>query len=322
MKKPADAARAPGGVTKTTTGTGEVAMAVVMSRVVCRVHQPAGSVELHHHQRGPPIGGITEGPLDELLRCRLDRVLDPQANLKMIGPSEVRHKGQSRSSNEKPEMTSPPTTSQTRRHEDQEPLEQPRRHRERTEPPIHRNLPTDHADRHRWSRGRLEHVARFRPSNDGRGPLGRTIASDASVRRDVATQRPALSKSAGLATPQPLLADGRRRPSNKRRGARRNRRAPGALAGGKLGCDERSRSEQTSFPPVGGDRRIADCSAANPRYDFSVSARFSLRICVICVICGQIAMGGRPLCLRVFVFAMSLCFSPCLCASVPLWFNR
>jgi len=34
MKKPADAARAPGGFTKTTTGTGEVAMAVVMSRVV------------------------------------------------------------------------------------------------------------------------------------------------------------------------------------------------------------------------------------------------------------------------------------------------
>jgi len=34
MKKPADAARAPGGLTKTTTGTGEVVMAVVMSRVV------------------------------------------------------------------------------------------------------------------------------------------------------------------------------------------------------------------------------------------------------------------------------------------------
>jgi len=34
MKNPAEAARAPPGVTKTTTGTAEVVMALVMSRVV------------------------------------------------------------------------------------------------------------------------------------------------------------------------------------------------------------------------------------------------------------------------------------------------
>jgi hypothetical protein len=31
------------------------------------------------------------------------------------------------------------------------------------------------------------------------------------------------------------------------------------------GCDERSRLKQTSFPPVGGDRQIADRSAVNSR---------------------------------------------------------
>jgi hypothetical protein len=32
------------------------------------------------------------------------------------------------------------------------------------------------------------------------------------------------------------------------------------------GCDERSRLKQTSFPPVGGDRPIADRSAVNSRH--------------------------------------------------------
>ena len=48
--------------------------------------------------------------------------------------------------------------------------------------------------------------------------------------------------------------------------ARRNRRAPGASVGGKPGCDERSRSEQSGFLPAGGDRRIAGCSAVNLRH--------------------------------------------------------
>ena len=52
--------------------------------------------------------------------------------------------------------------------------------------------------------------------------------------------------------------------SQNRRGARRNRRAPGASSGGKHGCDERSRSEQTCFSPVVGDRKIADVFAGNP----------------------------------------------------------
>ena len=101
-------------------------------------------------------------------------------------------------------------------------------------------------------------------------------------------------------------------PVPNRRGARRNRRAPGASAGGKHCCDERLRSEQTCFSPVGGDRLIADCSAINRGYDLSVSARFPLRICVIWVICGQIAMGGWlcdssvSLCLCGFIGALGV----------------
>ena len=142
---------------------------------------------------------------------------------------------------------------------------------------------------------------RSRDSNTWRGPgRRRTTAGDrwagitaptGSFHHGFPAQRPALSKSAGLATLHPLLLNEWRPPPNRRR-ARRNRRAPGAPAGGRPVCDERSRSEQPGFPPVGGDRQIADYSAANPRYDLSVSARSSLRICVICVICGQIAMGG------------------------------
>jgi len=101
-----------------------------------------------------------------------------------------------------------------------------------------------------------------------------------------------------------------------KRGARRNRRAPGASSGGTLGCDERSRLEQTGFPPVVGDRQIADCSAANLGTATSRSLSAS-----ICVICGFFRCdGGRSSCLRVFVFAMSSVFlsvSLCLCGSGP-----
>ena len=122
--------------------------------------------------------------------------------------------------------------------------------------------------------------------------------------------------SAGLATPPPHFMVEMNTPPRLMK-VRRNRRAPGSSVGGKHGDDGRLRPELTGFPPVVGDHQIADCSAANPRYDFSVSARFSLRICVIWVICGQIAMDGRPLCLRIFVFAMSfsvfLSVFLCLC---------
>ena len=57
---------------------------------------------------------------------------------------------------------------------------------------------------------------------------------------------------------------------------------PGALAGGKPFCDERSRLEQKGFPPAGGDRTIADSSAVNPRYGRFGAARSSACICVIC----------------------------------------
>ena len=82
---------------------------------------------------------------------------------------------------------------------------------------------------------------------------------------------------------------------------RRNRRAPSAATGGKSGCDERLRSEQTGLPPVGGDRQIAARSAVNPRHR-------------------RITSATNSLCLRVFVFAMSSSVF-LLCASVPLWFT-
>jgi len=139
----------------------------------------------------------------------------------------------------------------------------------------------------------LDHVTRSRPSsNDGRGPLGRTTASDASVRRDVAAQRPALSKIACLATfplysmggrgPDPSRSEkGQAEPTRPGRVVRWAARLRRTLAFGAVG-----------LPTGGGDRQIADASAANPRYDLFVSARSSLRICVICVICGQFACAG------------------------------
>ena len=71
-------------------------------------------------------------------------------------------------------------------------------------------------------------------------------------------------------------------PLPSRRGARRNRRAPGASSGGQPGCDERSRSEQSGFPPVVGDRLIADCSAVNHRHCRITSVMNSLRPLRLC----------------------------------------
>ena len=142
---------------------------------------------------------------------------------------------------------------------------EPRAHRkhEDTKAAHPSQLPADHADRRRWAHARLERVARSRPSSDdGRGPLGRVIGPSASIRRDDPAQQSALSKSADLATP-PLHFMVGRTISPPLMEVRRNRPAPGASAGGKHGDDGRLRPELTCFPPAGGDRQIADCSAVN-----------------------------------------------------------
>ncbi len=103
-------------------------------------------------------------------------------------------------------------------------------------------------------------MARSLPSSDdGREPLDRTIASDASVRRDVTAQRPALSKSAGLATsplnsmggrgPDPSRSErGQAEPTRPGRGVRWDVWPRQALA---LGVDERATGGRRSS-----DRRL------------------------------------------------------------------
>jgi hypothetical protein len=114
---------------------------------------------------------------------------------------------------------------------------------------------------------------------------------------------------------------------NKRE-ARRNRRAPGVSAGGNTGCDGRLRPELTGFPPAGGDRRIAGCSAVNCLHRRITSVRTSAFICVICGF-SVASVAFVPLCLRVcdvrgrFCVSASLRFfslcsfsvSLCLCGS-------
>jgi len=96
-------------------------------------------------------------------------------------------------------------TSQTRRHKGHPPHPSQFAHRSRRS--------------RRWPFSRLEHVARSRPSsNDGRGPLDRVIAPNASVRRGGPTQRPALSKSAALASIHPLSLNEWHLPSKQERG--------------------------------------------------------------------------------------------------------
>ena len=118
--------------------------------------------------------------------------------------------------------------------------------------------------------------ARSRPSFDGRGHrIGPSLRTRAFV---------AMARSGGLRSAE-------RRPRHSSCHVvgkkvsikvRRNRRAAGASAGGKRGCDERSRSEQTRFLPAVGDRQIADLfrrrSSALPQNVASDSLR-SLRLC-------------------------------------------
>jgi hypothetical protein len=127
----------------------------------------------------------------------------------------------------------------------------------------------------------------------------------------------AIARSTGLrsrrAQTSPLLIlccwmDGALLPNRRR--ARRNRRAPGASVGGKHGCDERLRSEQTCFSPAVGDRQIADCSAVNPRYRLSISVGSSLHY-----LRHLRDLRAKWATLRLFV--SSHCVpSLCLCASV------
>ena len=106
-------------------------------------------------------------------------------------------------------------------------------------------------------------------------------------------------------------------PLPNRKGARRNRRAPGASSGGTFGRDKRSRLGQTSVSPVGGDRQIADCSAVNPRHcSLKETICVNLRDLRALRWTSDFAMAS---CLCVFVFAMScsvfLSVSLCLCGS-------
>ena len=136
---------------------------------------------------------------------------------------------------------------------------------------IGRLIPTAHllSQSRREACTKLHHAARSWPPNGGQGPLGRAIAPNASTRRDVQAQQPALSKRRPRHFSSPFNG-----------WKRRNRRASGASAGGKRDDDGRSRPESTGFLPAGGDRMIADCSAVNLRHCRITSATISLRLCV------------------------------------------
>ena len=97
-------------------------------------------------------------------------------------------------------------------------------------------------------------MARFRPL-DGREPLGRATAPNASVRPGAPAQRPALrerkprhfSSSFNSWERHALL------PNNERE-ERQNRRAKGASAGEKWDVDGRLRPEAALFSPATGDQ--------------------------------------------------------------------
>ena len=192
--------------------------------------------------------------------------------------------------------------------------------------------------RRREAHARLHCAARFRPSNDGREPLGRATAPIASDHRGVPAQRPALSKR----RPRPFSSsfnslEGYASLPNEIE-ERQNRCAAGAAAGEKPGSDGCLHPERRDFSPAIGDHPIACRSAANPRHHLPSSATVSLRLCafaslrflrwgdgsaLICVICGFFGCAGGSAPLRLCASA-PLRFLLCvlLCASVPLWFSR
>jgi len=85
--------------------------------------------------------------------------------------------------------------------------------------------------------------------------------------------------------------------------ARRNRRAPGASAGGAFGRDKRLRLERTNVPPAVGDRSIAGCSTGNFRHCRIMSATTSLRLCAFAPL-RSFAMAGVSASLRLCASAL------------------
>jgi hypothetical protein len=188
-------------------------------------------------------------------------------------------------------------------------------------------MPTDHTDppahprtqRHGDAEGiSLDSSVRrgSRPSKHGRESLGRKTASNASVRHGFPTQRPALSKSAGLASSLLHSIDGRDTPPFPTMKEKGGRTSVPPISGTSFQAQHPrlcafaflSRSLRISAPP-----RLCDSAFL---FVFSLGGwRFFLGggICVflrdlrflrvsgsvfICVICGQsgIAVGGWALC--------------------------
>jgi hypothetical protein len=213
-------------------------------------------------------------------------------------------------------------TSQTRRHKGTK--------KSQSHPPTQKRRGAE-TQRRRGSLARLLRVARFRPS-DGREPLGRDTDPNASIRRGVPTQRPALQKRRPRHFSSLFNGWVRHAPSTKYgREERQNRRAPGTSVGEKSACSERERSSQPVFSPATGDSRSpvvlppisgTAFQAQPPPLRVFVSsclrlgrAGGSASICVICGLNGWV--GALRLCVSA-TLRFFLCVSQC--ASVPLWF--
>jgi len=156
-------------------------------------------------------------------------------------------------------------------------------------------------------------MARSRPSSyDARGPLWRTPAPIASDRHLSPSQRPTLSESAGLVTPQPLFVDERWAllQTGEGRGgtdAPRARRAVGSMAATNARVRSRLASHRWAAivrsPPV--PPPIHGSGYPLLRSLPSVSA-------FICVICGFSVSG------RLCDFFVSLCLCVCDGGGAPL----
>jgi hypothetical protein len=151
-------------------------------------------------------------------------------------------------------------------------------------------------------------MARSRLSDDGREPLGRDTDSNVNVRPGVPAQRPALCERRPRHSSSSFNSwEVHTSPTHKRE-KRQNRRATGASADEKDGCNERSRSEQTVFSPATGDHPIACRSAVNKRDRLSGSASASLRFYGVggwiwVYLCDQWAVLGGWVALRLCVSA-------------------
>ena len=150
----------------------------------------------------------------------------------------------------------------------------------------------------------LDHADSHRGGNAWRGPGRRATARNRRIGHRFRPQAIVIgalssglrSESAGLATPPLHFMVGRSTPLPLI-GGRRNRRAPGASAGGKSDGDGCSHPEPADFLPVAGDRTIAGGSAVNLRHCRINSAALCviapLRLCVNSV-AGQDHQWSRP----------------------------